>query len=156
MPSPLPDVELGPGVVLKGRTQIGEGAKSAPTANSKTASWRPGLPFFLSAAWPGASIGESTQVGPFTRLRQGAVLEEQSKVGNFVEVKKTELGPGSKANHLAYLGDATIGKMPALEREPSPATTTATTSIRQTSVQGLSLAQTAPLLLPSRLAMAPL
>jgi bifunctional UDP-N-acetylglucosamine pyrophosphorylase/glucosamine-1-phosphate N-acetyltransferase len=57
----------------------------------------------------GAAVGEGAEVGPFARLRPGAVLGEKSKVGNFVEVKKTTLGKGAKANHLTYLGDAEIG-----------------------------------------------
>ena len=57
----------------------------------------------------GASVGENVEVGPYARLRPGAVLEKGSKVGNFVEIKKATLGEGAKANHLTYLGDATVG-----------------------------------------------
>jgi len=57
----------------------------------------------------GASVGENVEVGPYARLRPGAVLEANSKVGNFVEIKKATLGEGAKANHLTYLGDATVG-----------------------------------------------
>ena len=57
----------------------------------------------------GATIGAGAEVGPFARLRPGAELGAKSKVGNFVEVKKTRLGDGAKANHLSYLGDADIG-----------------------------------------------
>ena len=57
----------------------------------------------------GATVGEGAEVGPFARLRPGAVLGEKSKVGNFVEVKKTTMGAGAKANHLTYLGDAEVG-----------------------------------------------
>jgi len=57
----------------------------------------------------GASVGPGCSVGPFARLRPGAVMEQGSKVGNFVEMKKAVLGPGAKANHLTYLGDATVG-----------------------------------------------
>ena len=57
----------------------------------------------------GASVGEGCEVGPYARLRPGSVMEQGSKVGNFVEMKKTVLGEGAKANHLTYLGDATIG-----------------------------------------------
>jgi bifunctional UDP-N-acetylglucosamine pyrophosphorylase / glucosamine-1-phosphate N-acetyltransferase len=57
----------------------------------------------------GAIIGEGCEVGPFARLRPGTVLEEKAKIGNFVETKKAHLGKGAKANHLTYLGDATIG-----------------------------------------------
>jgi bifunctional UDP-N-acetylglucosamine pyrophosphorylase / glucosamine-1-phosphate N-acetyltransferase len=57
----------------------------------------------------GASIGSGAEVGPFARLRPGTVLEEKTKIGNFVETKKAHLKKGAKANHLAYLGDAEIG-----------------------------------------------
>jgi bifunctional UDP-N-acetylglucosamine pyrophosphorylase/glucosamine-1-phosphate N-acetyltransferase len=57
----------------------------------------------------GAHVGEDCEVGPYARLRPGAVMEKASKVGNFVEMKKATLGEGAKANHLSYLGDATIG-----------------------------------------------
>ncbi len=57
----------------------------------------------------GATIGTGCEVGPFARLRPGAVMEEKAKVGNFVEMKKAVLGKGAKANHLTYLGDAIVG-----------------------------------------------
>ena len=57
----------------------------------------------------GAAIGAKAEVGPFARLRPGAVLGERSKVGNFVEMKKATLGIGAKASHLTYLGDAEVG-----------------------------------------------
>ena len=56
-----------------------------------------------------SSIAKEACVGPFARLRMGAAADEDSRIGNFVELKKTKLGRGSKAQHLAYLGDATIG-----------------------------------------------
>ena len=55
--------------------------------------------------WP-----RGPQVGPFAHLRPGSVLESGARVGNFVELKKTTLGSGSKANHLSYIGDSTVGK----------------------------------------------
>jgi bifunctional UDP-N-acetylglucosamine pyrophosphorylase / glucosamine-1-phosphate N-acetyltransferase len=57
-----------------------------------------------------SEMGEDVSIGPFARLRQGAILEDTVKVGNFVEIKKSRLGRGTKSGHLAYLGDATIGK----------------------------------------------
>ena len=57
----------------------------------------------------GATIGANCEVGPYARLRPGAVLEETAKVGNFVEIKQARLGRGAKANHLTYLGDADVG-----------------------------------------------
>jgi bifunctional UDP-N-acetylglucosamine pyrophosphorylase / glucosamine-1-phosphate N-acetyltransferase len=57
----------------------------------------------------GATVGAGCEVGPFARLRPGTVLGEQAKIGNFVEVKKSVLGKGAKANHLSYIGDAEVG-----------------------------------------------
>ncbi|MDB5713787.1 MAG: glmU [Sphingomonadales bacterium] len=57
----------------------------------------------------GATIASGAEVGPYARLRPGAVLGEKSKIGNFVEIKKSTLGKGSKVNHLSYIGDAEIG-----------------------------------------------
>ncbi len=57
----------------------------------------------------GAVIADGAQIGPYARLRPGADIGEKARVGNFVEVKKSKLGPGAKANHLTYLGDAEIG-----------------------------------------------
>ncbi|WP_242182265.1 bifunctional UDP-N-acetylglucosamine diphosphorylase/glucosamine-1-phosphate N-acetyltransferase GlmU [Sphingomonas sp. CARO-RG-8B-R24-01] len=58
----------------------------------------------------GATIGAKAEVGPFARLRPGAVMGEKSKIGNFVEMKKAVLGAGAKASHLTYLGDAEVGE----------------------------------------------
>lgn len=57
----------------------------------------------------GATLERGAQAGPFARLRPGAVMQENSFVGNFVEMKKAVLGPGAKASHLSYIGDATVG-----------------------------------------------
>ncbi len=57
----------------------------------------------------GAAIGAEAEVGPFARLRPGSVMGAKSKIGNFVEMKKTVLGPGAKASHLTYLGDTVVG-----------------------------------------------
>lgn len=56
-----------------------------------------------------ATIGENTVIGPYARLREGSVIADQAKIGNFVETKNIQLGRGSKANHLTYLGDSEIG-----------------------------------------------
>lgn len=58
----------------------------------------------------GAHVGKGASVGPFARLRPGAVLEAAAKVGNFVEIKNATLGRGAKANHLSYIGDASVGE----------------------------------------------
>ena len=58
----------------------------------------------------GAVIGDQCSVGPFARIRPGSIMNNDSHIGNFVEMKKTTLGEGSKSGHLTYLGDADIGK----------------------------------------------
>ena len=58
----------------------------------------------------GAQIGAKASIGPFARLRPGSRLAENTKVGNFVELKKAEIGPGAKVNHLSYIGDALVGE----------------------------------------------
>jgi len=100
--------ELWSGVVLRGNTrigaaQIGVGAVLVDTAVADGATVKP----YTVAT--GAQIGPDAAVGPMAHLREGAVLEDQVKVGNFVEVKKTVLHTGAKASHLTYLGDAEIG-----------------------------------------------
>ncbi len=57
----------------------------------------------------GATIASGAEIGPYARLRPGTEIGEKAKIGNFVETKKTKLGPGAKANHLTYLGDAEVG-----------------------------------------------
>jgi bifunctional UDP-N-acetylglucosamine pyrophosphorylase / glucosamine-1-phosphate N-acetyltransferase len=58
----------------------------------------------------GAEIGPGCELGPFARLRPGAMLDGGVKIGNFVEVKKSHIGTGSKVNHLSYVGDSEIGR----------------------------------------------
>jgi bifunctional UDP-N-acetylglucosamine pyrophosphorylase/glucosamine-1-phosphate N-acetyltransferase len=85
------DVEIGAYCVLR-NVMLAEGVKVAPFSHLD-----------------GAEVGKQAVVGPFTRLRPGARLAAHTHVGNFVEIKASTLGAGSKANHLSYLGDAEIG-----------------------------------------------
>lgn len=84
-------VEIGAGCVLK-NTKIAAGTKVQPYS-----------------VFEDAIVGENTQIGPFARLRPGAKLANEVHIGNFVEVKNTSIGFGSKANHFTYLGDAEVG-----------------------------------------------
>jgi bifunctional UDP-N-acetylglucosamine pyrophosphorylase/glucosamine-1-phosphate N-acetyltransferase len=92
------DTELGRDVTVEPNVVFGPGVKVADGATIRAFSHL-----------EGASVGPGCEVGPFARLRPGAVLEAKAKVGNFVEVKKAVLGPGAKANHLSYIGDAEVG-----------------------------------------------
>jgi bifunctional UDP-N-acetylglucosamine pyrophosphorylase / glucosamine-1-phosphate N-acetyltransferase len=86
------DCRIGAGAILEG-AQIAGGVEIAPFSIVKA-----------------ARVDAGARIGPFARLREGALVEANAHVGNFVELKKTRLGRGSKANHLAYLGDSQIGE----------------------------------------------
>ena len=92
------DTELGRDVTVEPNVVFGPGVSVADGATIRAFSHL-----------EGASVGEGCSVGPYARLRPGAVMEKDSKVGNFVEMKKATLGEGAKANHLTYLGDAEVG-----------------------------------------------
>jgi len=109
------DVEIGadtvihPGVVIEGHTKIGSACEiqgSVRICDSEIADRVTVHNFCLII---GARVAADASIGPFAHLRPETVVGEGAKIGNFVELKKTTMGPGSKANHLAYLGDATIG-----------------------------------------------
>jgi bifunctional UDP-N-acetylglucosamine pyrophosphorylase/glucosamine-1-phosphate N-acetyltransferase len=103
------DTVIEPGVRLSGRTRIGarchigQGSILVDTTVGDRVLVKP---YTLMES---AVVGRGAQLGPFTRLRPGADVGDDAHVGNFVELKKTRLGKGSKANHLTYLGDAEIG-----------------------------------------------
>jgi bifunctional UDP-N-acetylglucosamine pyrophosphorylase/glucosamine-1-phosphate N-acetyltransferase len=103
------DVVVGPHVVLQGNTAIGEGVRVGAGCVLVDTEVAAGVTLHPYSVCDGAKIATQAIVGPFSRLRPGAVLDAGSHVGNFVEMKKARLGKGSKANHLAYLGDAEIG-----------------------------------------------
>ncbi|GAA5336093.1 MULTISPECIES: bifunctional UDP-N-acetylglucosamine diphosphorylase/glucosamine-1-phosphate N-acetyltransferase GlmU [Thermus] len=105
-----PDVTLWPGVVLKGRTRIGEGCEVGAYALLEDTTLEPGAKVHAHTVVQGAHLFPGADAGPLARLRPGAVLKEGVHVGNFVEVKNSLLHPGVKAGHLAYLGDAEVGE----------------------------------------------
>ncbi|GAC1345412.1 MAG: bifunctional UDP-N-acetylglucosamine diphosphorylase/glucosamine-1-phosphate N-acetyltransferase GlmU [Myxococcales bacterium] len=103
------DAVLEPLVSLRGTTRVGKGVSIGQGCVIVDTSIADGATLLPYSHLEGAVVGAKAIVGPFARLRPGAQLGEQAHVGNFVELKKTTLGKGSKANHLTYLGDATIG-----------------------------------------------
>jgi bifunctional UDP-N-acetylglucosamine pyrophosphorylase/glucosamine-1-phosphate N-acetyltransferase len=103
------DCVIEPDAALLGETRLGEGCFIGQGAWLRDCAVGSGVRIEPYSVLDGAAIGDGCRVGPFARLRPGAVLEEGARVGNFVEVKKSRLGRGAKANHLAYLGDTTIG-----------------------------------------------
>jgi bifunctional UDP-N-acetylglucosamine pyrophosphorylase/glucosamine-1-phosphate N-acetyltransferase len=103
------DVWLGPGVVLRGKTSLADrvrvdaGAVLTDAAVAADAYIKP------YAVISEAAVGERAEVGPFSHCRPGTRIDQDARIGNFVETKKTHVMAGAKANHLAYLGDASIG-----------------------------------------------
>ncbi len=103
------DTILHPGVSIEGTTTIGTGCEIHSGSRLVNARIGDGTTILSHCVIIEASVGDRATVGPFAHLRKGADVRERARVGNFVELKKTVLGPGSKASHLTYLGDATIG-----------------------------------------------
>jgi bifunctional UDP-N-acetylglucosamine pyrophosphorylase/glucosamine-1-phosphate N-acetyltransferase len=108
------DVEIDVGCVFEGQVVLGDGVRIGAHCVIRNARIDAGatiLPFtHMDGEALGVHIGAGAIVGPFARLRPGADLGEGVHIGNFVEVKNSTLGRGAKANHLAYLGDATVGE----------------------------------------------
>lgn len=109
-------VEIGPGTVvgpntqLRGRTRIGRDCRIDGTALVTDSEIGDGVHLRFSVVVSESRIGEEAQIGPFAHLRPGTDLGRAVHIGNFVETKKATVGEGSKANHLAYLGDVTVGR----------------------------------------------
>jgi bifunctional UDP-N-acetylglucosamine pyrophosphorylase/glucosamine-1-phosphate N-acetyltransferase len=95
--------------VFEGVVNIGTGVQIGPGCIIKNSSIESGCIIKPYSVIEDAAIDKNVEVGPFARLRPGAHLKENSRVGNFVEIKNTELGKGSKASHLTYLGDTEVG-----------------------------------------------
>jgi bifunctional UDP-N-acetylglucosamine pyrophosphorylase/glucosamine-1-phosphate N-acetyltransferase len=107
------DVEIDVNCVFEGEVSLGEGVKigaNCVIANAGIAAGAVIHPFtHVQGEALGVRVGEGAIVGPFARLRPGADLGPEVHIGNFVEVKNSTLARGAKANHLAYLGDASVG-----------------------------------------------
>lgn len=103
------DTVIDPDVVIEGSCVIGEDCRIRAGVRLRDSRLGRGVEIKDHCLIDGARVGRDASVGPFAHLRPGSTLEQDTKVGNFVELKKTRLGPGSKASHLSYLGDADIG-----------------------------------------------
>jgi len=108
------DVEIDVNCIFEGQVRLGEGVKigaNCVIANCIIEAGAVIHPFtHIDGEQLGVTVGEGARVGPFARLRPGADLGADVHIGNFVEVKNSTLAKGAKANHLAYLGDATVGE----------------------------------------------
>ena len=108
------DVQIDVNCIFEGRVELGQGVKigaNCVLANCTIAAGAVIHPFtHIDGEKLGVSVGEGALIGPFARLRPGAQLGAEVHIGNFVEVKNSTMAQGAKANHLAYLGDATVGE----------------------------------------------
>lgn len=108
------DVEIDINCVFEGAVSLGDGVRIGAhcvVANARIAAGAVIHPFtHIDGEKLGVTVGEGALIGPFARLRPGAELGADVHIGNFVEVKNSTLAAGAKANHLAYLGDATVGE----------------------------------------------
>ena len=104
------DSIIEPGVALLGSTRIGRGARIQAGCVVENSRVEDGVRLQPYSVLSGARVRKGAIVGPFARLRPEADIGEGAHIGNFVEVKKSRLGKGSKANHLAYIGDSLVGR----------------------------------------------
>jgi bifunctional UDP-N-acetylglucosamine pyrophosphorylase/glucosamine-1-phosphate N-acetyltransferase len=104
------DVFIDINAVLSGSVQLAAGVKIGPNCIISDSSVGAGTEVFANSIIDRAEVGENCRIGPFARLRPNTVLHRDVHVGNFVEIKSSEIGVGSKANHLTYVGDSRIGK----------------------------------------------
>jgi len=102
------DVVVEPQCHFRGQAQIGDGCRIGPGCLIDNASLGEGVEIVYSVV-RGATVDAGCAIGPFAQLRPGAVLERECRVGNFVEIKNSRIGSGSKVNHLSYIGDADLG-----------------------------------------------
>ncbi|CAI8199846.1 MAG: Bifunctional protein GlmU [Glaciecola sp. HTCC2999] len=103
------DVVIDVNCVFEGTVTLGSNVRIGPNCLLQNCQVADNAVIEANSIIQEAQVGNDCQVGPYARLRPGSVLETKAKVGNFVEMKKSTLGQGAKANHLTYLGDATVG-----------------------------------------------
>jgi bifunctional UDP-N-acetylglucosamine pyrophosphorylase/glucosamine-1-phosphate N-acetyltransferase len=104
------DVEIDINVLLEGDISLGDGVRIGANTVIRNSSIAADTQINENCVIEQATIGQKCLIGPFTRMRPNAVLAESVRIGNFVEVKKSNIGEGSKINHLSYVGDTSVGK----------------------------------------------
>jgi len=104
------DVFIDANCLFEGRVELGEGVEIGPNCVLKNAKVGAGTRIAAFSHLDSAILGTANAIGPYARLRPGAALGDDVHIGNFVEVKNSTIADHSKANHLAYIGDATIGQ----------------------------------------------
>lgn len=103
------DVVIDVNVIFEGTVTLGDGVSIGPNNLIRDTTISANTQILANCVIEEAAIGAGARIGPFTRLRPGNRLADRVHVGNFVEIKKSEIGEGSKANHLTYIGDSLVG-----------------------------------------------
>ena len=104
------DVEIDINVVFEGDNKIGNSVKIGANTNIKNAIIGDNVEILPNCVIENAVIGQNSRIGPFARLRPESILASDTQIGNFVDIKKSHIGQGSKVNHLSYIGDALVGR----------------------------------------------
>ena len=104
------DVSIDVNCVFQGRVTLGDGVRVGPNCVLRDVSVGAGTEVNAFSHLEDAEVGNRCRIGPYARLRPGSALADDVHIGNFVEVKASRLGAGSKANHLSYVGDAEVGE----------------------------------------------
>lgn len=104
------DIVIDINVIIEGRVTIGSGCKIGPNTVLRNTTLGDRVEIKANSVLEDAVIGADCTIGPFARIRPGTVLAAHAHVGNFVEIKNSKIGEGSKVNHLTYIGDSDIGK----------------------------------------------
>jgi bifunctional UDP-N-acetylglucosamine pyrophosphorylase/glucosamine-1-phosphate N-acetyltransferase len=104
------DIYIDVNCVFEGKVTLGSHVNIAANCNMTNTMLADGVTVKPNSVLEDCRVGENSSIGPYARLRPGAVLNKNVHVGNFVEIKKTNVGDGSKISHLSYIGDAEIGK----------------------------------------------
>lgn len=104
------DVEIDINVLIEGEVVIGDGVRIGANNVVRNSRIGDGVRILENCVIEDAIIGPDCRIGPFSRVRPGTALSGRNHIGNFVEIKKSDVGEGSKINHLSYIGDSTVGK----------------------------------------------
>ena len=104
------DVHIDVDVILEGEVVLGDGVRVGPYTRIRSSELGARSEVLGHCDIEDARVGEDCRIGPYARLRRGVHLDQGVRIGNFVEVKATRVGAGSKAMHLSYLGDSELGR----------------------------------------------
>jgi bifunctional UDP-N-acetylglucosamine pyrophosphorylase/glucosamine-1-phosphate N-acetyltransferase len=104
------DVEIDVGCIFEGEVKLGDSVQVGAYSIIRNANIEQGTQIAAYSHIDSSEVGANCHIGPYARLRPGSKLHDDAHVGNFVEIKNSEIGKGSKVNHLSYIGDSTVGR----------------------------------------------